>query len=126
MISAHLAIASRYSAGACAASVSVVPGFDSQWSLRAVDRRDPLESDAVGVGIRSGKLALLRRSFVGPFQSYRSPSASARFLASLAIEGPFPELLPFGLPSLASGVGSCRAIVERPGRGSWPMPQLVP
>ena len=73
MISAHLAIASRYSAGACAASVSVVPGFDVQCSLRAVDRLDPLESDAVGVGIRSGELALLRRSFVGPFQSREMP-----------------------------------------------------
>lgn len=102
MISAHLAIASRYSAGACAASVSVVPGFDVQWSLRAVDRLDPLESDAVGVGIRSGKLALLRRSFVGPFQSRESGVGSID--ATVRSESP---------PCLAWP--SCRAIVDRLG-----------
>lgn len=42
-----------------AASVSVVPGFDVHSSVRAVVRRDPAESCAVGVGHFSDSIAIV-------------------------------------------------------------------
>jgi hypothetical protein len=53
--------------GSCAASVSVVPGLLVHASVRAVARREPLASLAVGVGINC--LAIVDK-LGAPFVAY--------------------------------------------------------